>query len=170
MPGDGFGYDDVGAAQIGIITFWMRPIAALAAGILADRFSSLQHRDMGVWLHGNWSTTVGSRNFTTRYAVLGLISSIICISVGVYALRGIYFALVAESGVPVALTGTAIGIISTVGFLPDVFIGPIMGAIIDQNPGAEGHQQFFLLISAIAVAGVIASALLRRMIRKQALI
>ena len=34
---DAFGYDDVAAAQIGTISFWIRPFAAVGAGLLGDR-------------------------------------------------------------------------------------------------------------------------------------
>lgn len=36
---DAFGYDEVEAATIGTVSFWMRPVAAIGAGLLADRFS-----------------------------------------------------------------------------------------------------------------------------------
>ncbi len=37
---DAFGYDDVAAAQVGTISFWVRPFAAVAAGVLADRIGT----------------------------------------------------------------------------------------------------------------------------------
>ncbi|MEL6654696.1 MAG: MFS transporter, partial [Bacteroidota bacterium] len=39
-PKDAFGYDEVEAAQMGTISFWVRPFAALGAGLLADRIGS----------------------------------------------------------------------------------------------------------------------------------
>ena len=37
---DAFGYDDVASARIGTISFWVRPFAAVAAGLLGDRISA----------------------------------------------------------------------------------------------------------------------------------
>ena len=37
---DAFGYDDVAAAQVGTISFWVRPFAAIGAGLLGDRIGS----------------------------------------------------------------------------------------------------------------------------------
>ena len=34
---DAFGYDDVAAARLSTLSFWIRPFAALGAGLLADR-------------------------------------------------------------------------------------------------------------------------------------
>ena len=47
-------------------------------------------------------------------------------SCAVFALRGIYFALLDDSGVAPAVTGTAVGVISAIGFTPDFFM-PILG-------------------------------------------
>ena len=74
---------------------------------------------------------------------------IVILSIGVYGVRGIYFALVAESGTPVAITGTAIGLISTFGFLPDVFMGPLSGYFLDYYPGETGHRLLFATVGLI---------------------
>jgi Na+/melibiose symporter-like transporter len=48
--------------------------------------------------------------------------------------------------------------ISFVGYTPDAFFSPITGRILDANPGLVGHQHFFMFLTAIAVAGVLAVA------------
>ena len=55
------------------------------------------------------------------------------------------------------MTGTAVGIISVVGYTPDIFMGPVMGILLDNNPGLVGHQQVFLLLAAFAAVGTFAS-------------
>ena len=77
--------------------------------------------------------------------------------IGVYAIRGIYFALMQDATIPVQATGTAVGIMSVIGFLPDVFMGPLMGWLLDGNPGATGHQYVFLVMALFAVLGFLAS-------------
>jgi len=49
---------------------------------------------------------------------------------GFFALRGIYFALLEESGTPRELTGMAVGEISFIGFMPEIFMGPMTGWLI----------------------------------------
>ena len=44
-----------------------------------------------------------------------------------FALRGIYFALLEESGIPTHMTGTAVGVICFVGFTPEIFMPPLTG-------------------------------------------
>ena len=86
-----------------------------------------------------------------------LVLSVIILSTGVYALRGVYFALLHESKIPIAVSGTAIGIISVVGYTPDIFMGPLMGYLIDSNPGATGHQYLFWVLAVFSTIGLIST-------------
>jgi sugar phosphate permease len=70
-------------------------------------------------------------------------------------LRGIYFALFEETRTPRHLTGTAVGVISLVGYTPEVFFAPVAGRILDATPGAGGHMNLFMLLAAIAVVGIL---------------
>ena len=91
-----------------------------------------------------------------------LIATIVTTSVGIYALRGVYFALLAEGSVPLAFTGSAIGVVSVVGFTPDVFMGPLMGILLDNSPGIQGHQHVFATVAIFGVVGLAATAMFRR--------
>ncbi|MGY8733591.1 MAG: hypothetical protein ACKVK0_15735, partial [Pirellulales bacterium] len=62
-----------------------------------------------------------------------------------------------ENHTPMHLTGVAVGLVSVVGYTPDVFFAPITGRILDANPGLVGFQHYFLLNSIIAALGVIAA-------------
>jgi hypothetical protein len=84
-----------------------------------------------------------------------------------YGLRGIYFALLEETRVPSHTTGTAVGVISVVGFTPEIFFASIAGRILDYSPGVAGHQNFFAFLAVIAVVGVGAALVLGRMVGRQ---
>ena len=58
------------------------------------------------------------------------------------------------------------GIISVVGYTPDIFMGPVMGILLDNNPGLPGHQQVFLLLAAFATVGTFASIRFKNFIQK----
>jgi len=63
-----------------------------------------------------------------------------------------------DSGqIPLVLTGTAVGIISLVGYTPDIFAGPAMGYLLDNSPGEKGHQHVFLMLAVFSFIGMIAS-------------
>jgi sugar phosphate permease len=82
--------------------------------------------------------------------------------VAVFGLRGVYFALFQEGSVPLETTGTAVGLVSVIGYTPDVFVSLAGGWLLDRSPGVAGHQHFFLFLSAFAVIGLLASLGFRR--------
>jgi hypothetical protein len=73
----------------------------------------------------------------------------------VFALRGIYYALLEENQTPAYLTGAAVGLVSLVGYTPEIFFAPIAGRILDANPGAVGFQNYFFFLSAISLLGIL---------------
>ncbi len=148
------GMNEVEAATLTAYGAYIRPFAAVGAGILADR-----------WAAGK---TIGLA-FTmlvVTYAVLsatlpngsGLIviyANIFVSMIAVFALRGVYFALLEENRTPVFLTGAVTGTVSFIGFTPEIFFAPITGRILDATPGVGGHQHYFLFLAAVAAVGVI---------------
>jgi dimethylglycine dehydrogenase len=82
----------------------------------------------------------------------------------IFGLRGLYFALFEEARVPAAVTGTAVGLVSVIGFTPDIFVSYVGGLLLDRSPGLAGHQHFFFFLAAFAAIGVIASFALMRML------
>ena len=97
-----------------------------------------------------------------------LFANVIVTSAAVFGLRGIYFAMFEEGHVPALETGTATGLVSVIGFTPDIFMGPMSGWILDRSPGLQGHQDFYLLMACFAFLGLLASVLFGRISRKPA--
>ena len=83
--------------------------------------------------------------------------SILVVATGVYAARSLYFAVMEKGQIPLVLTGTAVGLISLIGYTPDIFAGPAMGFLLDNSPGPEGHQQVFWMLAIFSFIGTIAA-------------
>ena len=157
---DMFGLSVTFAAAISVGKMWLKPLAALAAGFVSDR--------IGI------STSVAC-----LFAVLivtflvfaflpgtpSLVPVMLCgvavASLAVFALRGIYFALLEEGRVPMAVTGTATGIISVIAYTPDIFMPLLGGALVDRHPGSDGYRYFFLTVAGIAAIGLVAALTIR---------
>lgn len=154
------GFSELNAAGLGTVALWLRALVAILAGYLADRY---RRTDIITVCFG--LTVIGAALF--GFQILDGITVLILLNLvltaaGIYGLRALYFAVMKEAGFSVALTGTAVGIISVAGFVPDIFIGPWMGHLLDNSPGAEGHAHVFLLLSAFALLGLVAGLLFRR--------
>ena len=159
------GMNEVDAAKVFSYGSLIRPIAAIAAGIIADRF-------------------ISSRVILVMFSCLTLIFALLAMSDTmllypavvllniyitfflVFAIRGIYFAVVQETKVNSNVTGTAAGVISFIGFTPDIFFGSISGRILDANPGVVGHQNYFLFLTVIAFFGIVIPFIFRKISKR----
>ncbi|MDG2047409.1 MAG: MFS transporter [Halioglobus sp.] len=161
----GYGLTEIEGANIGGLSSWIRPIAAVLAGLLADRYrpSKVVIAAFGLLIIGYFLFA-----FLTPAAGLYwvLVINVVITSVAVYALHAIYFALVAESKIPIAVTGTAVGVISVIGFTPDIFMAPGMGWLLDNNTGITGHQKVFSALCAFAILGFVSSGFFIRRFRR----
>lgn len=72
-----------------------------------------------------------------------------------------------EIKMPMRIFGTASGLLSVVGFMPDMFIHTWYGAMIDAN-GTAAYAQIFGIEAALAVAGIFCVFMLLRSIKKNA--
>ncbi|MFT6396633.1 MAG: nitrate/nitrite transporter NarK [Bradymonadia bacterium] len=151
---DVFGFDQVQAAQVGTLAFWVRPFAAFGAGALGDRFGGAKTivACFGVMIIGDLVIATGMLQPSIPVT---LFVTVVATSAAVYAVRGLYFALFGEAQVPAALTGTAAGLVSVVGYTPDIFMGPLMGYFLDNYEGATGHQYFFAAQAGFAAIGLV---------------
>ena len=148
------GMDEVQGARLASWGAYLRPVGAIVAGIIADRFNAAN--SIGV--------AFGVLAFTFFMLSMllpdtaGHVSIYVNLGIGlfaVFALRGIYFALLQETRTPSHITGAAVGLISVVGFTPEVFFAPVAGRILDASPGAGGFQNLFALLAAVMVVGIV---------------
>jgi nitrate/nitrite transporter NarK len=154
-------YDPVQAAGIGTLAIWMRPFVAILAGFLGDRYTISK-----IILWGFSFMFIGSLFFAFNLIQLTVfwmfVGSIITLSLGIYSVRGLYYAIMEEGKIPIMYTGTAVGIISVLGYTPDVFMGPLMGVLLDSNPGIRGHQHVFMVLTCFSLIGLLATLIFRR--------
>ncbi len=159
-------YDQVQSAQVGTFLLFIRPVIGVLIGILADRTQTT------FWLMVSFVVAFfGALLFAT-----GLISasatalffiSILVVATGIYAARSLYFAVMQRGQIPLVLTGTAVGLISLIGYTPDIFAGPAMGYLLDGSPGVTGHQHVFWMLAIFSFIGGIAAWYYFKLYRKK---
>ena len=161
---DVFGYTPVQAALLGSSVSWLRPIAAIVAGALSDKFRASRLISISFFMLalGYASTLLSSDQQQGVYWVLWM--QVFAISTMIFCLRGIYYALLEECQLPKRLTGTAVGIVSVIGYTPDIFLPLLVGYLLDTYTGATGHHIYYGILSVIALLGFGAVLLLRKRI------
>ena len=159
----------VEAAALTTYASYSRPLAAVAAGLWADRWRSSKLVGLMFAVAGLAFFMLG-QDVAMRMSSVVLLLNVLITFVAVYALRGIYFSLIEEAQVDREITGSAVGLISLLGFTPDIFFAAIAGRILDANPGLVGFQHYFIMLSAISIVGMLLTlALSRRLLLQRGL-
>ena len=153
------------AAIIGTLRDWLRPIMALSAGILADKFTGIKtiFTSFGLLLISYASIAlVGEKAglFLFWFQLVGIASA-------VFALRGIYFALLEELDFSISNTGRIVGLVSFIGYIPDAFIHLISGLMIDDGSSYQGYFDLFLIMAMVAFLGLWTSGYLIKLQRNR---
>lgn len=156
------GMDEIEAARTGTYSLWVRFFSAVGFGFIADRFRPTRMILVcfGILLTGS---VLLSFEFVPVVQSTFYLLTIIFTSVGIFALRGLYFAIMGEGHIPLACTGSAVGMISVIGYTPDIFMPPLIGNLLDKHPGAQGHHEVFMVVAGFATLGLLATLLFIRM-------
>ena len=158
------GMNEVDGAKLSAIGVYVRPFAAVAAGLLADRWSAAG--TLRVAFAVSLISYVALALLSPNGGLLLVIYGNLFVSFfAVFALRGVYFALLQENDVPLFLTGAVAGTVSFIGYTPEIFFGPITGRILDANPGAVGFQHYFLFLAGVSAIGIAVVGYLLRLQR-----
>lgn len=152
------GLNQVEAARAGVASLWIRPFAAIGAGYLAERLGA-PFMIIGCFVLLAAGSAVLASGAIGAGMVWTFVLTIVFTSMGVFALRGLYFAIMQDGGIPIEHTGSAVGLLSVIGYAPDIFMGPLMGYLLDRWPGAAGHNYVFSVVTLFAMLGLIASCI-----------
>lgn len=156
------GMNEIDAAKLATYGAYVRPVACVIAGLIADRSDSGRSIFvLFVMLVASYSVLAVATPEATALALI--YANVFVTFFAVFALRGIYYALLQETRTPMRLTGASVAVIAFVGYTPEVFFGPVTGRILDANPGLPGHLHYFAFLAAVSVAGALVTLLLIRL-------
>jgi MFS family permease len=153
------------AGTITTLKLWMRPIGGIGGGFLGDRYSKVSVLVIALFLAA--LSLVGLMAAPRISSHVLLVFLVLFIGILTYAIRGLYWSLLDRCNVPVATMGLAIGLISVLGYSPDVFLPLINGYLTQTFPGVFGYQLYFGYVAAMAALGGFAGLALRNMLNRK---
>jgi len=149
-------FDDIESAKVGAYQQYLRPIVCLIIAIYTDKTGNINNI-----VYGFKIMLVGSLLFASGVITFSLnslfIFSLIIVAIGTYTVRGLYFSILRDGKIPIILSGTAIGIVSIIGYTPDIFATPLYGYLLDTYPGITGHQLVYLVLTMFSLIGIYVS-------------
>ena len=146
-------YDEIESAKIGAYQQYLRPLVCLSIAFFTDKTGNINIIILGFVIMLIGALLFSSGIITSSYTTL-FISSLVIVAIGTYAIRGLYFSILNAGGVAIYLTGTAIGIVSIIGYTPDIFATPLYGYLLDAYPGIKGHQFVYLILAIFSIIGI----------------
>ena len=149
-------FDEINAARVGALQQYLRPIVCLSVAFFTDKNGNINNILIGFFVMMLGSILFASGLIKVSMNMLFFISLII-VATGTYAIRGLYFSILKDGKIPYILSGTAIGLISIIGYSPDIFATPLYGYLLDNYPGIEGHQYVYLVLSISSIVGIYVS-------------
>ncbi len=158
-------FDQIEAANVSSLQLYLRPLVCILIALLADKSSYIYFIIIGFL-----TMLIGSTIFAFGIVQLNMnfifYMSLIVVATGTYAIRALYFSIMQEGRIPLVLTGTAVGLISVVGYTPDIFATPIFGYFLDKYPGILGHQYVFTILAFFSILGLLASIKFANLFKK----
>ena len=156
-----FGLTAVTVGTITVAKLWMRPIGAIGAGFLGDYLN--REKVLAVLLVLGSCALASLAVLPLDAATAVLLPIVLIVGLVTYAVRGIYWATLESCDVPDRVKGLAIGVISLIGYAPDIYLPLIRGALVDRLPGQSGYSLYFLGVAAFGLLGAVAARRLARL-------
>ncbi len=157
----GFEMTLAAATALGATKLWMRFPGGIIAGMVGDRYGNPR---VMVWLFAaacaccvylavaptvpTWAWTLWV--FIFPFALIA------------YGLRGVFWALLYNCPIPTRVIGTAIGVVSIIGYSPDAYVPQVAAWLHTHYDTGTAYRWFFAYVAGAAVVGLVASWLLQR--------
>ena len=153
------------ATYFAVFIQYLRPIAAISIGWIADKYlpSKIIVPSFSVLI---FASAISGFGFFNAQPVFLSFTIFIFMALGTYSLRGLYFAIIEETKTPIQMTGTLVGIISVIGFTPDIFMSLFIGYLLGEKPSITEYQHLFTIFTIIPIIGLLAALGFRKSISK----
>ena len=153
----------VGGTIVTIMADYIRPFASVGGGVLADRLGRprIMAIAFAIMAVGTFAIALFPKMSVPVFVALCAL-----VYVGMYCNYGIVFSLMDDGGIPMEVSGTAVGVICTIGYLPEVVCPATAGIILDTFTEA-GYKYYFLAVGIIMLIGIVGIMIWNRSMKKQ---
>jgi nitrate/nitrite transporter NarK len=153
-----------GYVTVGLL--WMRPIGGIGGGVIADKIGRARLLSIAMLVA---SIFLFALVFSPKsLSVLIIFGFVLVVGLMCYLIRGVYWSLLESCKLPLSILGIAIGLVSFLGYLPDIII-PKMTGVIYASFGdniAGGNNVYFIVSAVVGILGAILSYLFYHKIEK----
>jgi len=160
-----YGLSAVMVGSITVAKLWMRPIGAVAAGFIGDRFN--RERVLAVLMLSGTIALASLIVLPLTVSAGVLLAVVLFIGLATYAIRGIFWATLDSCEISIRIKGLAIGVISLIGYSPDIYLPLINGFLLEKYTGKPGYSIYFAGIVFMGLLGTLAAWRLNIIVSKR---
>ena len=149
-------------AMVTMLAQYVRPVACVVGGVAADKIgrANVMYGTMGIML-ASTLVLIFARSMTNA-VFIGICA---CIYFGMYGAYSLVFSMFDECGIPKYMSGTAIGLICTIGYMPEFFCPLLAGKVLDTY-GNAGYHILFIFLAVMMVIGLILLTFYKRLVKR----
>lgn len=159
------GVDPVSVGTVMVVVLWMRPVGGFIGGFLADKFGRTTVQ-IGA-LAGAALCLTGVAVLPATTGVMVFYGLVVLLGIFLYAIRGTYWSLLGDYKIEAALLGTAIGVISFIGYLPDIILPQYNSFLWATFGGNGGYNAYFISSAVIGLVGVALVFIFGKLVKKE---
>ncbi len=160
-----YGLTAVAVGSITVAKLWMRPVGAAAAGFAGDFLD--RELVLAVLLVGAAAALAAMALLPAGVGAAALLAVVLLVGILTYAVRGIYWATLDSCRIPARIKGLAIGVISLLGYSPDIYLPLVNAELLARYPGKSGYTIYFLSLACLGLLGALAAWRLRVLVTRQ---
>ena len=159
----------IDAATVGEVTvlmLWMRPIGGLLGGYLGDKFEKSNILMIALGLAATFLITIATLPITMPHMYFKI--QVIMIGLMIYTVRGLYWSLLGDCKIDEKVLGLAIGVVSFIGYLPDILM-PLVNIVLFKTFGPNGgYNGYFIFCACAAILAIFMTLIFRMSVKKEA--
>ncbi len=156
--------DPVSVGAVTVAVLWMRPVGGFAGGFLADKIGKTN--TIMIALGGAAAFLALTALMPASVAPSAFFAAVIVLGIFLYAIRGTYWSILGDDGFSNVVMGSAIGVISFIGYLPDIILPQFNSFLFNTFGDKGGYNAYFLSSAAFAVVGIVLAAIYGAMHKK----
>jgi len=150
-----FGLTAVAVGSITVAKLWMRPIGAASAGFAGDFLD--REKVLAILMVLASIALAVLAMVPVSIGALLLLAVVLVIGFLTYAVRGIFWATLESCNISNNVKGLAIGLISLVGYSPDVYLPELNNYLLALYPGKTGYAIYYNVIAFMGILGALAA-------------
>lgn len=159
-----YGLSAVAVGTITVAKLWMRPIGAITAGFVGDRFN--REKTLAALMLAGTASLAMLIVLPASSGEKMLLAIVLLVGLMTYAIRGIFWSTLDSCNIPARIKGLAIGVMSLIGYSPDIYLPLLNGLLLERFDGKLGYSLYFGGIVLMGILGTMAAWRLHVLVRR----